>query len=368
MSSSLQVLSAPAVSGQPAVTESDVMGKTVDMSKPLPCVLYEANASREVIAVTDNARELLGLDGETILKSHTFWGGCLFENDVPGVEEQLLALESLDSVSFVHRMLNSAGLPIWVSHSIVKDRGSVEPGFRGCLVPILDDRRVFALDQKLVDHFVHKLGNHFQLLNLIAGSLLKDLPPSRDRDLLLETLDKAAELTRTFAEANQITSWVPEIQLGEVLKGVLESHRSAFSNKGVSLSDGVDEHLCHAMLPGDPFLLEAALSHILTEVLDSTCYGEGLSVTSSVVQTSMNSGVAKLRFLVDHELVSRTSAELVNRNEQNSKFSPDGMGIPLAARFVEMHGGLLIAEKSARGVAVVDVSLPIQMLSWGCCS
>lgn len=344
------------------------MGKTVNMSKHLPCVLYEATASREITAVTDNVRELLGLDGEAILKSHSFWGGCLFENDVPALEEKLLALESVDGVSFVHRMLNSAGLPIWVSHSITKDGGPVELVFRGCLVPILDDRRIFALDQTLVDRFVHKLGNHFQLLNLIAGSLKKDLPGSRDRDLLLETLDKAAELTRTFAEANQITSWVPEIQLAEVLKGVLESHRSVFSDKGVSLSDGIDEHLYHAILPGDPFLIEAALSHILMEVLDSTRYGEGLSVTSCVVQTSMNGGVAKLGFLVDHELASRTSAESVNRTEQYSKNNHDGMGIPLAARFVEMHGGLLTAERATRGFNAVHVSLPIQMLSGGGCS
>lgn len=367
MSSSLHTLkNVAAFSGQSAGAERDAIGKTVNLSKRLPCVLYEATALHEVTAVTDNVRELLGWDGETILKSRSFWGGCLFEGDMPVIEEKLLALESSDGISFVHRVLNAAALPIWVSHSITKDAGSVESFFRGCLVPILDDRRIFSLDQTLVDRFVHKLGNHFQLLNLVAGSLRKDLSASRDRDILFETLDKAAELTRTFAEAHQVTSWVPEVQLAEVLRGALESHRSAFSDKGVSLIDRTDEPLNYAKLHGDPFLLEAALSHILMEVLDSTCCGESISVTSCVVQTPTIGGVAKLRFLVDHELASQ--AESVNRSERYSKKNHDGMGIPLAARFVEMHGGLLTTERATRGVDVVEISLPVQTLSGGCCS
>lgn len=362
-SSSLQILNSPDdQASKSVIAEPDEISKWPATSKRLPCVLYEATMSLEVASVTDGVGDLLGRDREAILSSHSFWRDCLFECDLPAIEEKLAALKSVDCVSFVHRMLNASRLPIWVSHSIVKDQGCEEPSLRGCLVPILDDRRIYSLDQTLLDRFVHKLGNHFQLLNLIMGSLKKDLPRTRDSEILLETLDKAAELTRTFAEANQVTSWMPEVEIAEVLKGVLESHRSLVLEKGVLLGERIDEELSRAKLSGDPFLLEAALSHIFMEVLDAAHNGEAISVTSTVAQLSASAGVAKLRFQLDRGLNN------CDRSDANAKKNHDGMAIPLAARFVEMHGGLLSTERVPSGIKMVEVSLPVALLSGNGCA
>jgi hypothetical protein len=64
-------------------------------------------------------------------------------------------------------MVNSSGLPVWVSHSLTKDLANGTPIIRGCLAPIGNDKRVHALDQNVISRFVHKLGNHFQLLTLV---------------------------------------------------------------------------------------------------------------------------------------------------------------------------------------------------------
>lgn len=348
------------------MAEPIVPKDSMEQGKRLPCVLYQATASFEVTEVSDSVQELLGLDSAAILKSRSFWQGCLFECDTAVLEEKLVALKTAESVSFVHRMLNAARLPVWVSHSIKKDRGSAESVFRGCLVPILDDRRIFAMDQTLVERFVHKLGNHFQLLNLVAGSLKKALPPSRDSEILLETLDKAAELTRTFAESNQVASWLPEVQIAGVLRGVLESHRPVFSDRGVRLIERIDESLDHAKLAGDPFVLESAFNYIMTEVLAAAHDGEVALVTCCVAQTSPSAGVAKLRFANDRMPVFPLAYEDVHRHQQTTQKSHDELGVPLATRFIELHGGLLTIERVPAGVKIFDVWLPVSLLDGGC--
>jgi hypothetical protein len=89
------------------------------------------------------------------------------------------------------------------------------------------------LDQEIVARFIHKLGNHFQLLNLVVSSLKKSLPNSRDNEILQETLDKAIDLTRTFSDCNQTPSLASDVQLLDVIKAAAESRISQFAASDV---------------------------------------------------------------------------------------------------------------------------------------
>ena len=115
-------------------------------------------------------------------------------------------LEIRGAVSFVHRIADVFGLPIWFTHSLRKITRQGETCLYGCLVPIQGRSRIFALNPDTVARFIHKLGNHFQLLNLVASSLKKALPDSREHEILDQTLDNAIDLTRIFSDCNQVPS------------------------------------------------------------------------------------------------------------------------------------------------------------------
>jgi len=46
--------------------------------------------------------------------------------------------------------------------------------------------------------FIHAFGNHLQTLSLVCDALRRDLPRSREVELLFATVDQMMELTSSF--------------------------------------------------------------------------------------------------------------------------------------------------------------------------
>jgi hypothetical protein len=331
-------------------------GRGSDLGKHFPCILYEANAAFEVNQVSANIQELLGIECELVVGCQDFWTDWLFDRDWSFIEAKLKELETANFVSFVHRILNGAKLPIWVSHSVKKVEVDGNLVLRGCLTPILNDQRVLGLDQTLITRFVHKLGNHFQLLNLVVGSLKKGLPDTRESAILFETLDKAAELTRAFADCVQLSSWRSKIQLGELLRAAMDVQRTAFKAKGVSLQEHYDERLDGACLSGDPFLLETAVNHVIADSLDAAQVGGSVRFSGWIDEKLPSSSVARLQLVQTLRL--NTAGEpsglpLSHRGEH------DALSMTLAMRVIEMHGGILRIAHTECNEKAVEISLPV---------
>jgi hypothetical protein len=51
-----------------------------------------------------------------------------------------------------------------------------------------------------VTEFIHAFGNHLQTLSLVSDVLRRDLPRSREIELLSATVDQMMELTSSFQE------------------------------------------------------------------------------------------------------------------------------------------------------------------------
>jgi hypothetical protein len=49
-----------------------------------------------------------------------------------------------------------------------------------------------------VTEFIHAFGNHLQTLSLVSDALRRDLPRSREIELLSATVDQMMELTSSF--------------------------------------------------------------------------------------------------------------------------------------------------------------------------
>ena len=332
---------------------------SLEGAQSMPCVLYESESLAALTYVSASIFDLLGFRRDAVVGWRSFWRECVLDTDFALFEEKYRELDACGSTSFIHRMVNSSGLPVWVSHSLKKHLVNGTPLIRGCLVPVGSDKRVYALDQNVVSRFVHKLGNHFQLLTLIINSLKKSLPESRETEILQDTVEKAIELTRTFSDYNQLPSWMSEIQLVEVLKAAAASRRASFLAKRVALEEQLDHALEDMTMVGDPFLLEVAFGQILESALDATAAGGLVKFDGKVEVCNTASSVARLRVIYPGCAVSDDDHVEVTLPPVSSKKNYDGLGLSVASRFIEMHGGLLrIKSRGSQGTEV-EISLPL---------
>ena len=207
----------------PAQLQQSLNGVLSNEAGDLPCVFFEAKATLEIVSVSASVTDLLGVDVTSAVYQPHFLSGCVVAEDRSIFQEKLAELAKIGSVSFIHRFVQGSGLPVWVSHSLRRIERDGETIIRGCLVPIKGVSRLVALEQEMVSRFIHKLGNQFQLLNLVVASLENSLPKSRESEILQETLGKAIDLMRTFSDCNQIPVWVPEVQLLEVMRAAAQS-------------------------------------------------------------------------------------------------------------------------------------------------
>jgi hypothetical protein len=329
----------------------------LDCARFMPCVLYEAESLVTSTYVSESISDLLGFSSDAVIGWRSFWRECVLEKDFALFEEKYRELDTCGATSFIHRMVNSAGLPVWVSHSLKKELVNGTPLIRGCLVPIESDKRVHALDQNMVLRFVHKLGNHFQLLTLTINSLRKTLPESREAEILQDTLEKAIELTRTFSDCNQLPVWKSEIRLFEVLQAATASRRASFLAKSVTFEEQLDNVSEDMTIVGDPFLLEVAFGLVLENALDATMSG-GLVVLEGKVEVRNDvSSVARLR--VVYPVCPGDDRGSATLPFISSGASHDGMGLSVASRFIEMHGGLLRIKTREDEGTEVEISLPV---------
>jgi len=330
----------------------------LEFTRFMPCVLYESQSLVALTYVSETIFDLLGFRRDAVIGWRSFWRECVLDRDFALFEEKFRELDACGSTSFIHRMVNSAGLPVWVSHSLRKELVNGTPLIRGCLVPIGSDKRVYALDQNVVSPFVHKLGNHFQLLTLTINSLRKTLPELREAELLQDTVDKAIELTRTFSDCNQLPSWMSEIQLFEVLKAATASRRASFLAKSVRFEEQVDHVLEEMTVVGDPFLLEVAVGQIIETALGATVSGGLVKLEGKVEMCNAASSVARLRVIYPGHPVPGDELGDATLQPVSSRTNHDELGLSVASRFIEMHGGLLRI-KTEDGRTEIEISLPL---------
>jgi signal transduction histidine kinase len=205
---------------------------------------------------------------------------------------------------------------------------------------------------------VHKIGNHFQVLSLVISGLKKSLPDSRPTEILEGALEKAVDLTRAFSEFAQGSSSMAPTQLGAVLGAAVIAKKPLFADKGVALDERFAGSVPGVELLGDPYLLEAAINHVLQNALEASGRGDHVVLEASVECTAESAQVARVRVFDSGHGISDEKLENVLTPFFTSKNDHEGLGLSMAGRFIEMHGGRLSIHSAEGKGTTVEITLP----------
>lgn len=344
---------------RPRLTTAGLAGLTRELATLLPCALYQADVSLRLSYVSENMLEMLGLESRAVVGNGKFWERRVFTEDLGLFAGKLEELQVSGSATLIHRMVDSRELPVWVSHSMKKVRIDGADVVLGSLTSVGGDSKVHGPDSNTICEFVHKIGNHFQLMNLVANSLGKTMPGSRDIDALQEAIERAIDLVRTFSDYNQPPACLPQIDLAEVIKAAVLTRRPFFREKEVRLEENIHESVDEAAVSGDPFLLESALGHVLQNALEATAAGGIVALSAHVESDVRRSFVAKIRVSdlgcgIDANDLARVTAPFFT-----SKKGRDGLGLSLSSRSIELHGGSLRIRSAVGKGTEVEISLPV---------
>jgi two-component sensor histidine kinase len=329
-----------------------------ELAQLLPCVIYECNNALEISHVSSNVFELIGVWPKDLIGSRDHWEQRIPREDLKLVSERLVDLDTLGSTSAIHRIVRESGLPIWVAHSWRRVSAKGVEIIRGCIVPMENEKRVQGVDPGVISRFVHKLGNQFQLLNLVINSLRKELPDSRETEILQQAVEKSIELARAFSDFSQASTWMSIVDLAEILRAAYVTKRSSFIQKGVSLDERVTVSLGAASVYGDPFLLEVAVSNLLQNALEATDAGGTVELHAEVESLQNSCAVAKVCVIDSGCGIAESNLENVFTPFLTSKKDHEGLGLSMAARFIELHNGILkITSAEGKGTKV-EIILP----------
>src|SRR5262245_59638046 len=329
--------------------------------EPLPCVLYECNAAFEFTYVSENISQLLGLESNELIGNPLLSDQRIPVEDLVLLSNRLGELEHLNKrTSLMHRMLTRRGLPFWVAHSLWKAGLNDTIVIRGCIVPMDYNGRPHSSEQAVISRFVHKIGNHFQLLNLVVNSLKRTVPESRETLMLQETLEKAIELTRGFSDYNQAPTCLSRVELMDILQATAMTRRSSFEKKGVVFDSQIHASANGAVIRADPYLLEQAIGHVLQNALEATEAGGQVTLQATVTCSDDSASTASVSIIDSGCGIDENALATVVVPFFTSKRNHDGLGLSMASRFIEIHGGILrITSVQGKGTKV-EMVLPME--------
>jgi signal transduction histidine kinase len=328
-----------------------------DLLESLPCVVYECNESLKISLISPNAFDLIGIRPRHVLGTRAFWDSRILREDLELISDRLNELDKTGSASLMHRVINDAGLPVWVAHSYQKV-GVGDVRLRGCMIPMRDERSIQDFAPGVISRFIHKIGNHFQLLNLVVDACRKGLPETKESALLQESIEKAIEFTRVFSDYSQVPTWLSDVDPLETLTTAIVTRKSLFAAKGVALEDNLECGAAGLTLQGDPFLLEMAIGSILQNALEATDAGGKVVLHASVAVCENNSSALKFSVVDNGCGIEKDHLDKVFVPFYTSKKDHEGLGLSMAVRFIGMHGGVITIDSQRGKGTVVSTVLP----------
>ena len=326
-------------------------------------LLYLSSTTFEPFYVSRNVKFFLGVSDEEFVSNKGIWKQIIPVGDHKKVFEKFHEfgeLEPSHEIDFIHRILNGDGVPSWVSHRIRVESANGLRRFRGYMIPIASDDFSRLLEPSTISSFIHRLGNHFQLLNLALDPLRRYAAGAQEANAMQETLDKSVSLVRAFSEFSQAPAWVI-FDLMEVIDSATVSQSPALMEKRIKLEQEFDPAMNGLLIRGDPYLLELAVTAILQNASEATSAGGKIKLKASVNSRDGISVSARLVIIDDGVGIEPCDLSKVTLPFFSTKANHDGLGLSMAARFVELHrGALKVKSESGEGVTV-EVILPLNV-------
>ncbi len=326
----------------------------------IPCVIYECGLDLTVNSISPNAFELIGIRAKSVLGKRALWQDRLVPSDRTRLYSKLSHLKELEAASETHRITNDLGLPVWVAHSFRKIGRDRDTTICGCMVPLTPADRASALDSGVINQFVHRIGNHFQLINLLIDSLKRKVSNLDEVETLQATVDRAVEFTRSFSQYSQPPVLNASVELGELLHSLIQSWAPHFRVNNVAIESVFHESFKAASVAADPFLLDFAFGSVLQNALDATKSGDRLVIDARTEMHGAAGGsVARILIVDSGNGMDKEQLAAATVPFNTTKRDRDGLGLSAAVRIVEMHGGVVnLMSQPGRGTEV-EIILPV---------
>ena len=333
------------------------------LSDELPCVFYEADELLKISHISGNVHDLIGIQRE-----HLIGVSWLFEEAVVPADRALLQLKlaelnSSGVTSLIHRLVDDLGRIVRVAHSlrrVVIDGQSV---IRGNLLPlIVCDPGAMAIDIELVSKFIHKIGNHFQLLNLMLDSMRHKGSNFTDLELVQETTENAIDLTRVFSSYLEQPQLPTKVNLLELMETAVGSRASDCRAKQIEIAFNDDGIGAGATIYGDVAFLDLALGAILDNAITASPAGGVVVIEISAPPEISVNGVLRTIIVrvMDKGLgIPADQIETILEPFHPMKPGHDGITLDLACRYIEMQGGLFQIHSCENKGTNFEIALPI---------
>ena len=325
-----------------------------------PRVFYKCTPDLLLTSISPNAHELLGICPGSVMDNRSLWEERFLAEDRIRMLEKLARLGSTETATEAHKISDDQGLPVWVLHHFRKIKSSGEADIFGCMSPLGTEFFGKALDASTILQFVHKIGNHFQLINLLVGSLKRTSTRLDEIEALQQTIDRAVEFTRSFAHYSQPPVCPSVVDLGEILQTVTAAAAGACAEKKVIIQNLVPTSFMGASVSGDPFLLQLAFTAVLENAMEATRNGDQICVAANMTEGPAPRPIAHITIVdtgcgIENAALPAAAAPFVT-----SKRDRDGLGLSMAIRVIEMHGGTLkILSAAGKGTRVL-IALPVE--------
>ena len=346
-----------------APTQSSTSDSTATVESvidPPPYLFYRSDVALRPLYVSPNSTALFGVSAADFVGNPGIWERIIPECDQKKVFDKFKELDSSAEVSFLHRIFDPLGVPTWVSHrvSVVVDNEALS--LCGFIALIAGNDLARLVEPSTISSFIHKLGNHFQLLNLAFNSLRRSVAEVEDVNVLQEALDKSVFMARAFSEYSQEPARVPAFEFLEVIEAAIKSLTSNFIDSQVEVERDCDPCLNGLSTSGDPYLLELAVRAIFENAIEATDQGDQIRFQLSV--HSARGVPAGLKLCVSDNGMGIDVNNLSKVMLPFFSTKPDhiGLGLTMASRFIEMHGGDLKIKSSIGKGTEVSILLPLK--------
>jgi signal transduction histidine kinase len=323
----------------------------------LSCVLYECTTSFQVVFLSKNILDLIGIARESFIGNDLLWEQSVPPKDKSLLRDGITGLRLERAGSLIHRFIDVDGLSLWVCNRMqLVELDGVE-AVRGCVVPLGPQPKAFGLDPSVGSQFAHKLANQFQIQGMILSSLRRSFPNVKDMELLQQTLDRTVELARAFSQYNQLPARVDGLRVLDLLAPVLGSYKAVVKQKGIAFKEEIDPALEEMVLYGDALYLDLALRYVFQNALEATDKNGEVAIVGSA---RLNGRHPTVTIRIEDSGRGMKEAELVSASTLyfSTKKNHDGVGLSLAQRFVELHDGSLRVSSIPGKGTKVEIILP----------
>jgi signal transduction histidine kinase len=302
----------------------------------------------------------LGIPAEQFVGDGSIWKRIIPACDLGKVFETFKELDRAPEVSCVHRIFNGSGVATWVSHEVRVVANNGGRVLCGCIAPFGTNDLSRLLEASTISDFIHRLGNHFQLLHLAFDSILNGGVTPRDVDLVQETLNKAIVITRAFSEYSQEPAWVSAFEFLDVIESATLGEGLTGSNAQIEIQCDYDPDVTGLTMAGDPYLLELAVRSILLNAVEASKQGGKIKIRVSRPSSGGVLEQVELAVIDDGAGITADNLPKVMLPFFSTKANHIGLGLNMSLRFVKVHGGIMEIKSTLGKGTEVLILLPVK--------